>query len=195
MVAYGFRFNTLPDARYDALLAAIVPFTWVAILGIRGSYDDRWITTGAEPFRRVLESGLILLSVAAVASFFTRAELSRGFVVLGAALITGLTLVSRYAARKQLHSLLARGRTIHEVVVAGSFAEVNHVVAHMQRSPYAGFKVVSAWASPCTTAPSTASMPRWRPPARTPWRSRAPAPLAVAPSAACPGALNASRCS
>jgi len=144
LLALIIRFDSLPDARYNGIVAAVLPLVWITVLAGRGSYDTRWLTSGAEPFRRVLESGLIVLGGAAMISFLAHAELSRVFVGVSAVLMTVLTLGTRYAARKQLHGMLGRGRTIHEVVVAGSLGEVTRVVAHMRREPYAGFKVVAA---------------------------------------------------
>ncbi len=144
LFALAVRFNTLPDARYNGIVAGLLPFIWIVVLGARGAYDARWLATGAEPFRRVLESGFIVLGGAAMTSFLAHAELSRVFVGMSAVLMTALTLGTRYAARKQLHGMLARGRTIHEVVVAGSLIEVERLVSHMRRVPHAGFKVVAA---------------------------------------------------
>ena len=144
ILAFIIRFDTIPDAGYNGIVAGLFPFVWIAVLAGRGSYDTRWLTSGAEPFRRVLESGFIVLGGAAMISFLAHAELSRVFVGISAGLMTVLTLGTRYAGRKQLHGMLGRGRTIHEVVVAGSLVEVERVVAHMRRVPYAGYKVVAA---------------------------------------------------
>jgi exopolysaccharide biosynthesis polyprenyl glycosylphosphotransferase len=73
------------------------------------------------------------------------ANLSRGYVAIAAAVTIPLTLLTRYAARKQLHGMLLRGGTVHTVVVAGSAHEIENVVAHIKRAPYAGFRVVKAF--------------------------------------------------
>jgi exopolysaccharide biosynthesis polyprenyl glycosylphosphotransferase len=143
LFASRFRFGDTARGSSYMLLAVVLPLVWVAALAALGSYDRRWITTGAEPFRRVFNAGLMLLAGAAIASFLLRAQLSREWVGVTALVLTPLTIAGRYAGRKWLHHLIGQGRSIHRVIVAGSTREVTSVVRHMQRAPYAGFSVLA----------------------------------------------------
>ena len=144
VAALSARFGSLHGPDLYVLATIGFPFVWVTILALRGAYQTRWLTTGSEHFRRVVESGLILLGGTAVISFLLHADISRGYVFLVACVVTPLTLAARYASRKQLHRLIGRGATVHRVVVAGSTHEVENVVRHMRRASYAGFRVISA---------------------------------------------------
>ncbi|MEA2684663.1 MAG: hypothetical protein QOK05_2991 [Chloroflexota bacterium] len=143
LVAFKFRFGDDARGASYQLLTVALPVAWVGALAAVGSYDRRWITTGAEPFRRVFNAGLILLAMAAIASFLLKAQLSREWVGVTALVLTPLTLVGRYGGRKWLHHMIGQGRAIHRVLVAGSTREVANVVRHMRRAPYAGFSVLA----------------------------------------------------
>ena len=141
LVAWRFRFG---DSSNDyAILSVALPVVWITVLAAAGSYDRRFMTTGAEPFRIVFNSGLVLLAFAAIVSFAARAQLSREWVGVTVLVLTPLTLVGRYAGRKYLHHLIGRGRSLHRVLVAGSTREVADVVGHLRRAPYAGFSVLA----------------------------------------------------
>jgi exopolysaccharide biosynthesis polyprenyl glycosylphosphotransferase len=125
-----------------AELASALPAVWVAAVLTAGAYDRRFLVSGPEQFQRVVNAGVWLLAGIALASFFTHADLSRGLVAIVVPLVTVLTLVGRYTARKLLHRRVARGRHLHRVIVAGSADEVRNLIRHMRRAPYAGYDVV-----------------------------------------------------
>jgi exopolysaccharide biosynthesis polyprenyl glycosylphosphotransferase len=144
LVSAAFRFGGATSSPATvAVLAAALPLIWVTVLAARGAYDRRWATSGSEPFRRIFDSGVVLLAIAAIASFLFKADLSRQWVGVTCLLVTPLTLVGRYAGRKQLHHMIGRGRAIHQVLVAGSAREVARVVRHIRRVPYTGFSVLA----------------------------------------------------
>jgi exopolysaccharide biosynthesis polyprenyl glycosylphosphotransferase len=129
-----------------------LPIIWVVALLVASAYDRRFLVTGPEEFQRVLNAGVWLLAAIALTSFFTHADLSRGFVAIVVPLITLLTLAARYTARQVLHRKVAGGRYLHRVLVAGSADEVRDLIRHMRRAPYAGYDVVGACLAGDTTA-------------------------------------------
>lgn len=126
------------------LLISMIPLVWLAAMALGGCYDRRWLVCGVDEYRRVLTSGLVLFAAVACSAYLTKTDLSRSLVVLAVPLVIATTLVERYTARKLLHRALARGRTIHRVVVVGSQEEVRDLTRHLRRARWAGWGVVGA---------------------------------------------------
>ena len=76
-----------------------------------GAYDIRFIGTGSDEFRRVLNAGVSLTAAVAIFSYAVNLQLSRGYVVIALPCITMFDLFARYWMRKQLHRQ-SRGREV-----------------------------------------------------------------------------------
>ena len=127
-----------------AVLALLLPPAWVAVLAVAGAYDRRFLATGTEEFRRVVNGCLWLVGGTAFAAFAFHVDLSRGFVALAIPLAGGFTVAERWLARRALHRQVMAGRPIHRTLVVGSASEVADLVRHVSRVPWAGFAVVGA---------------------------------------------------
>jgi exopolysaccharide biosynthesis polyprenyl glycosylphosphotransferase len=152
-VRFGAQLVPSSGGYYAALAIALVP-AWLLILTFAGTYDTRFLTAGAEQYRRVLNGAAWLLAIMSFIAFVAHADVSRGLVVASVPLVAMLTIVERFAARKLLQRRFASDWTAHRVVAIGSVAEVADLVAHMRRASYSGFRVVAAFTPGETVCPS-----------------------------------------
>ena len=126
------------------LLAIATGALWVLIIAASGGYDRRIIGLGTEEFRRIANAAVRMLAVLVIAGFAFKADSSRS--VVGAAVVSMglLTLLLRWTSRRVLHRERRRGRCMHQVLVVGTAADVRSLVESLQRSRYAGLRVVAA---------------------------------------------------
>jgi exopolysaccharide biosynthesis polyprenyl glycosylphosphotransferase len=142
-VAAQVRFGGDVTPHYLALSLAL-PVLWIAALWLAGAYDVRFIGTGSDEFRRVLNAGVSLTAAVAIFSYAINIEVSRGYVVIALPGVTLLDLVARYAARKRLHHKRASGKCLQSVVAVGHELGVADLVAELSREKYHGLTVVGA---------------------------------------------------
>ncbi len=142
-IAAQIRFGTSVTQTYLALSLAL-PVLWIAALRLAGAYDVRFIGTGSDEFRKVLNAGVSLTAAVAIFSYAVNLELSRVYVVIALPSITLFDLVARYAIRKRLHRLRAAGKCMNSVVAVGHEFAVDHLVTELKRDRYHGLRVVGA---------------------------------------------------
>jgi len=141
--AVQLRFGNHVTATYVALSLAL-PLLWLAVLGLAGAYDVRFIGNGSDEFRKVLNAGVSLTAAVAIFSYVVNTELARGYVLAALPLVTLFDLVARYAMRKHLHRLRARGRCMLSVVAVGHAPSVADLITELGRESHHGLTVVAA---------------------------------------------------
>jgi exopolysaccharide biosynthesis polyprenyl glycosylphosphotransferase len=150
-LAYALRFNReivdvglgpASPTRLYVLLSAVFPLAWVAAMALNRAYEDRFVGKGAEEFRRVLNAAVRLIALVAIASYATKAEVARAYllVVFPAAVV--LTIGGRAAARVLLVRMRRVGRCRHRVLVVGSGEAAAALVRLAHRDPSIGWNVV-----------------------------------------------------
>ena len=142
-VAAQLRFGNDVTATYVALSLAL-PVLWLAALWLAGGYDVRFIGTGSDEFRKVLNAGIGLTAALAIFSYAVNIELSRGYVVIALPTVTLFDLFARYSIRKRLHHQRGSGRCMLNVVAVGHEAAVADLVKELHRDQYHGLSVVGA---------------------------------------------------
>ena len=142
-IAAQIRFGNEVTQGYLALSLAL-PVLWIAALWLAGAYDARFIGTGSDEFRKVLNAGVSLTAAAALFSYAVNLQLSRGYVVIALPSVTLLDLVARQVLRKRLHKLRASGRCMHSVVAVGHELAVADLIGELRREPFHGLTVVGA---------------------------------------------------
>jgi exopolysaccharide biosynthesis polyprenyl glycosylphosphotransferase len=145
-------------ATFYALAPIIMPLLWILSCASTRSYEQRFLGTGNEEFRRVFDAGIRLLAVAALVSFAFKLDLARMIVLLAFPLTVVLSLAFRYATRQGLHRRRARGECLHRVVVVGRERSCAELVRQLRREPYAGFSVVGVCADR-TQGPTVEDVP------------------------------------
>ncbi|MBV9096348.1 MAG: sugar transferase [Streptosporangiaceae bacterium] len=142
-VAAAVRFDDKITGTYVALSLAL-PVLWLIALGLAGGYDVRFIGTGSDEFRKVLNAGVSLTAAVAVFCYAINVQLSRGYVLIALPGTTMLDLVTRYTIRKHLHRMRRSGRCVLSVVAVGHELAVADLVRELKRDWYHGLKVVGA---------------------------------------------------
>jgi exopolysaccharide biosynthesis polyprenyl glycosylphosphotransferase len=121
---------------------------WPAVLATVGAYSRRVFGTGSEEFRRVCQAGLVLLAVAAMASYGAALDLPRTLVVVVVPGLMALSLLIRLAARRGLRRLWSLGRCTKRVVLVGRGGAVLDLATQLQRERFAGLEPVAACVTP-----------------------------------------------
>ena len=143
------RFGDEVAGTYIALSLAL-PLLWIGALRLAGGYDVRFIGTGSDEFRKVLNAGVSLTAAIALFSYAINIELSRAYVLIALPSTTALDLVTRFTIRKRLHRQRDAGRCMLSVVAVGHEAAVADLVKELGRDRYHGMAVVGA----CVANPS-----------------------------------------
>jgi exopolysaccharide biosynthesis polyprenyl glycosylphosphotransferase len=126
------------------VLTAALPVIWVAALALAGAYEARFIGAGADEFRRVINAGLGLTSAIAVLSYLTKAQVSRGYVLLAMPCAVGIDLLARYGLRKRLHRMRLLGACMQRAVAVGHPQDVANLVNELRRERYHGLTIIAA---------------------------------------------------
>ena len=129
--------------RMYAAISVVFPVMWITGLFVAGSYDSRFIGSGQDEFRKILNVGVTLTAVLAIASYAVNEELSRIYLLVTMPSVTCLDLVARYLARKSLHVRRARGLCMHKVVAVGHELAVAELIGELRRDKHHGLWVVA----------------------------------------------------
>jgi exopolysaccharide biosynthesis polyprenyl glycosylphosphotransferase len=148
-VAAQLRFGNGVTSTYVALSLAL-PVLWIGAVWLAGGYDVRFIGTGSDEFRKVLNAGVGLTAAIALFSYAINLELSRAYVLIALPSTTVFDLVTRLIIRKRLHYQRGLGRYLLSVVAVGHEAAVANLVKELGRDRYHGLTVVGA----CVAQPS-----------------------------------------
>jgi exopolysaccharide biosynthesis polyprenyl glycosylphosphotransferase len=125
-------------------LSLAMPALWIGALWLAGGYDPRFIGTGSDEFRKVLNAGIGITAAMALFSYAVNLQLSRGYVVIALPSATLFDLIARYVIRKRLHKLRTSGQSMLSVVAVGHELAVANLVTELHRSRYHGLAVVGA---------------------------------------------------
>jgi exopolysaccharide biosynthesis polyprenyl glycosylphosphotransferase len=157
-LALQLRFSGHITPEY-AILSLTFPLLWAAILWISGAYDDRFIGTGSDEFRKVLNAGVSLTAGLAILSYAVNTELSRAYLLLTMPSVTALDLAVRYAMRRRLHKQRAAGRCMSTVLAVGHEPAVADLVTELRRDTFHGLTVVATCLIGKANGPEVAGVP------------------------------------
>jgi exopolysaccharide biosynthesis polyprenyl glycosylphosphotransferase len=143
------RFGNYVTGTYLAL-SLMLPLAWLTAIWLAGGYDVRFIGTGSDEFRKILNAGVGLTAAVALVSYGVNLQLSRGYVLIALPTTMLIDLFSRYAIRKQLHRQRLAGHNLLSVVAVGHEGAVAALVKELRRDQYHGLTVVGA----CVAQPS-----------------------------------------
>jgi exopolysaccharide biosynthesis polyprenyl glycosylphosphotransferase len=132
------------------LAASIVTLgMWHVVLTLAGTRDPRVLGGGAEEYKRVLNSTLVMFSFLAFFGYVAAISPPRTYVVV--ALPFGLLMLalSRWAWRQWLQVQRQSGRMTHRAIVVGNRESVEHLAAVLGRHEGFGYQLVGV----CLTGP------------------------------------------
>jgi len=157
-VAAQLRFGEHVNGTYVALSLAL-PGLWLAAVALAGGYDDRFIGTGSDEYRKILNAGVGLTAALAIFSYLVNVDLSRAYVLIALPTATLFDLVARYKIRKRLHRLRDAGRCMLSVVAVGHESAVADLVKELGRDHYHGLTVVGACVAQPAVGDEVAGVP------------------------------------
>jgi exopolysaccharide biosynthesis polyprenyl glycosylphosphotransferase len=143
VLALAVRFGTAPNLMY-LLFVLGMPLGWLAIVAAQRGYEQRFLGTGPEEYRKVADAGLILFTSIAVMSYALRGEIARGYVFVAVPLTIVLTLLVRRQLRSWIYRLRARGLALQRVLVVGRADAVVSVIEKLDHEPQHGLVPVGA---------------------------------------------------
>jgi exopolysaccharide biosynthesis polyprenyl glycosylphosphotransferase len=152
------RFGVHPSLKY-VLVSLLLPVAWVVLLLVLGGYDMRFMGTGSDEFRKVLNAGWSLTAGVALLSYGLNDDLSRVYLLIAMPMTILLDLIVRYALRKHLHRLRSVGKCMSTVVAVGHPAAVADLVNELRRYHYHGLEVVAACLAGGTQVSEVAGVP------------------------------------
>ena len=158
IAAVWVRFGAHPNDRY-LMLSLALPLLWVIAVRVFGGYEKRFLGTGSDEFRRVLNAGLSLTGALALISYAVNNELSRIYLLVSMQVIVVLDLLVRFALRKRLHHRRAQGQCMSTVVAVGHEPAVRQLISELRREPHHGLQVVAACLAGESTATEVAGVP------------------------------------
>ncbi len=127
-----------------ALSSAALPLLWVVVVGLSRAYEPRFAGVGSEEFRRVARAGVMLTAAVAVVAYVTKIDVARGYVIIALPVMTLLTLLARYALRRNLHRKRTKLQCMRRVIAVGHQGSVADLVRLLQKERYHGMHIVGA---------------------------------------------------
>jgi exopolysaccharide biosynthesis polyprenyl glycosylphosphotransferase len=146
VVAQIGRFGIAPSDRALAYWwgSLALPVLWVLAVLISRAYENRFLASSAEEYRRVINAAVGLIAGIAVVSYLMKTEVARGYVVLALPCCMAIALLGRYTARRRLRRARKQGKYLQDVLVVGHEWAVLDLVAELRRNPDSGLNVVGA---------------------------------------------------
>jgi exopolysaccharide biosynthesis polyprenyl glycosylphosphotransferase len=148
-LAYLIRFGGVidfaqspPSARPYLFFTIGLPIIWIAAMALNRGYEYRFLGSGSEEFRRVLNAAVRITALVAVGSYATKAEFARSYLLVAFPTATIMTLVGRVVARARLHRMRRAGECQHRVLVVGAGESAMSLVRLARRDPTTGWNVV-----------------------------------------------------
>jgi exopolysaccharide biosynthesis polyprenyl glycosylphosphotransferase len=137
------RFGAEANASY-IVLSLLAPVLWVAAVASQRGYENRFLGTGPDEYRRLADATLVLFALTAATSFLFNGDLSRRYVVVALPVALVLSFVGRRQLRSWLFKRRLAGQGLQRVLVVGRADSVAHLVEQFDREPWHGLVAVGA---------------------------------------------------
>src|SRR4051812_25895255 len=141
-VALVGRFGAQINLGY-IVLGAVLPIAWLACVALERGYESRYFSTGPEEFRSIIRAAVVLTALVAIASYATKSQVARGFVVLAVPMTCLAAMVARWVLHRQISKRRLDGRCMRRVLVVGRNEQVTTLWRHLVQRPADGYVVVA----------------------------------------------------
>jgi exopolysaccharide biosynthesis polyprenyl glycosylphosphotransferase len=141
-VGYLARFGLHLKPSYLFTTLVLLPAAWVLCLSLGRAYETRFLGGGHEEFRRVIDSAVRVTALVAVASYVTKMDVARLYVLMALLIATTLTFAGRVAGRLILLRLRAKGSCQSRVLIVGTGEDAAGLIRMAKGHPLAGWNVV-----------------------------------------------------
>ncbi|WP_245559178.1 sugar transferase [Microbacterium indicum] len=126
------------------VLSTILLVAWIAALTFNDTRSDRVFGVGADEYRRIFDSSVMLFGVVAIIAFGLQIDIARGYLLMALPLGIFLLIAERYLWRHWLRRQRARGEYAAQVLLVGSSRATVRMARELQRVRGAGYHVVAA---------------------------------------------------
>lgn len=148
VAAYTIRWRdelSVDDPRWGYVaLSAGLPLLWLAAMSAARAYEARFLSIGFEEFRRVSSAAVVVVATVASASWATKTQIARGYVLVALPTATALTLLGRYLLRKWVHRQRRQGFFMSNVLLVGHERAGAELVRQMRGETQHGMRIVGA---------------------------------------------------
>jgi exopolysaccharide biosynthesis polyprenyl glycosylphosphotransferase len=158
VAAVALRFGANPSPKYIAFSLSL-PLLWMSAIHMVGGYEMRFLGTGSDEFRKVINAGVGLMAALALTSYAFNHELSRAYLFFSMPAIISFDLLVRFRLRKQLHRSRGSGKCMSTVVAVGHQSAVAELIRELRREPYQGLQVVAVCLAGYDSATEVAGVP------------------------------------
>ncbi|MDP9433287.1 MAG: sugar transferase [Actinomycetota bacterium] len=122
----------------------LFPVLWVLFAAASRAYEERFLGSGSEEYRRVFNAAVRYGALVASVGFGFAAPIPRSYILIAFPLATVGTLCGRYLARQTLKAARRKGRCQHRVLLVGTERSISELVRQVRRDVDSGFTVVGA---------------------------------------------------
>ncbi len=129
------------DQLVAPIAAGLIP-AWLALFALAGTYERRWLGSGPQEFKRVLNMSLLVAALLGVTAYLFDYPLSRGFFIFLFSIGIPLLLLGRWVMRRVLHVALSSGKFNTRVLVAGEQSHVDDLLRVIERNRWLGYRPV-----------------------------------------------------
>ena len=136
-------------------VGSLMLFAWIAVIAALGGYRERLFGSGVEEYKIVVNASLLTAGLTGVASYLTKYELSRSFFVLVFSLGSVALVTHRALLRRAIHRARKAGVLTHDIVIAGSLAQIDEITRVLRRETWLGYRVLGAVVPPACAAEET----------------------------------------
>ena len=117
---------------------------WLTSLTVHRTRDARIAGSGADEYKRVINSTVIVMGLIAMFCLIFQVDISRGYFALAFPIGLGGLLLSRFLLRHWLAAQRVKGRYLSRVIVLGRPKDVRYVVTQIQRRDGSAYQVIGA---------------------------------------------------
>jgi exopolysaccharide biosynthesis polyprenyl glycosylphosphotransferase len=129
-------------------LSAFFIITWLALLGVWGTYDRHNLGAGQNEFRLVVNASLVSAGLVGVGAYLVKSALSRGFFILLFTIGIVLLLMGRLVMRRLLQQARRRGRLTQKVLAVGTPGYIGEIIKVLRRENWLGYDVIGCLVPP-----------------------------------------------
>jgi exopolysaccharide biosynthesis polyprenyl glycosylphosphotransferase len=137
-----------------AVAPLLAPLAWVCMVAAYRAYEPRFLGSGPEEFRRVLNAGLMVFVAIAVGSYLLSGDVSRGIVLASVPGTVAVSLLVRRLLRIRLHRARSRGRAMQRVLVVGRADAAVGLIDQLTQLPSHGYLPVGVCVPAADVRPS-----------------------------------------
>jgi exopolysaccharide biosynthesis polyprenyl glycosylphosphotransferase len=141
--AYAFDYRGPGENRY-AWGLLLGPIVWVLAVVVCRGYQRRFLGSGSEEYRHILNAGVLVAVGVATVSFLLRTDIARSYLLIGSVGACGASAFGRYGCRRALGRARRSSRCMHDVVLVGHESTVLHLVSQIRRERAGGLRILGA---------------------------------------------------